>query len=308
MSRLVLLTGFLGAGKTTFLNHILQEYGDQKVGLIVNEFSGFGVDGTLIRQDMPGARMIELNNGSIFCACIKDSFVNALFEFASRDLDYVFIEASGLADPSSISSILEQLRTLSGVAYEYCGAICLVDALHLQQYLKLLVALRRQVEYSRAIILNKIDLIDDVQSAALERTLSEINPHAAIYKTTYAQVSLRDILSHCAAEESAPRESSNTESTRPVTVTLSTNEAISPEKLSAFLTQVGPFTYRIKGFCKTTAGMKNVSMVGTICQIENWDNILAPTHLVVISSIGVRIISELLRAAEGCYTTPPEIK
>ena len=68
----------MGAGKTTFLNHILREYENSRVGMIVNEFSQTGVDGALIRRDIPGAEMVELNNGSIFCACIKDSFVDSL--------------------------------------------------------------------------------------------------------------------------------------------------------------------------------------------------------------------------------------
>ena len=180
MSKLVLLTGFLGAGKTTFLNHVLQEFSQEKIGLIVNEFSGIGVDGALIRHDIPGASMIELNNGSIFCACIKDSFVDSLIDLAGRNLDYVFVEASGLADPSSISSILDQIATLSGAVYDYCGAICLVDALYFPKYLKLLLALRRQVEYSRAVILNKVDLVTEEQLAQVEQSIREINPSAAL--------------------------------------------------------------------------------------------------------------------------------
>ena len=125
--QLVLLTGFLGAGKTTFLNHILREYENSRVGMIVNEFSQTGVDGALIRRDIPGAEMVELNNGSIFCACIKDSFVDSLVALGQQDLEYVFVEASGLADPSSIASILDQIRTFRGVDYYYRGAICLAD-------------------------------------------------------------------------------------------------------------------------------------------------------------------------------------
>ena len=104
MSKLVLLTGFLGAGKTTFLNHVLQEFSQEKIGLIVNEFSGTGVDGALIRHDIPGASMIELNNGSIFCACIKDSFVDSLIDLAGRNLDYVFVE--GLRPGRSLQHLL----------------------------------------------------------------------------------------------------------------------------------------------------------------------------------------------------------
>ena len=240
MSKLVLLTGFLGAGKTTFLNHVLQEFSQDKVGLIVNEFSGNGVDGALIRHDIPGAKMIELNNGSIFCACIKDSFVDSLIDLAGRNLDYVFVEASGLADPSSISSILDQIATLSGAVYDYCGAICLVDALYFPKYLKLLLALRRQVEYSRAVILNKADLVTEEQLSKVEQSIREINPKAALYRTTYANVSLREILSEGPQEEAAPQESSNTESSRPVTITLSTQEAIPPRPSGSSWTRSPP--------------------------------------------------------------------
>ena len=289
MSKLVLLTGFLGAGKTTFLNHVLQEFSQEKIGLIVNEFSGTGVDGALIRHDIPGASMIELNNGSIFCACIKDSFVDSLIDLAGRNLDYVFVEASGLADPSSISSILDQI--------DYCGAICLVDALYFPKYLKLLLALRRQVEYSRAVIVNKADLVTEEQLAQVEQSIREINPKAALYRTTYASVSLREILSSGPQEETAPQESSNTESSRPVTITLSTQEAVTPQALRQFLEEIAPSTYRVKGFCRTTEGTKNVSMVGTVCQMEDWGDALGETQLVIISNVGVRIFSVTLDAA-----------
>ena len=73
---------------------MLQEFSQEKIGLIVNEFSGTGVDGALIRHDIPGASMIELNNGSIFCACIKDSFVDSLIDLAGRNLDLSLIHIS----------------------------------------------------------------------------------------------------------------------------------------------------------------------------------------------------------------------
>ena len=308
MSKLVLLTGFLGAGKTTFLNRVLQEFSQEKIGLIVNEFSGTGVDGALIRHDIPGASMIELNNGSIFCACIKDSFVDSLIDMAGRHLDYVFVEASGLADPSSISSILDQIATLSGAVYDYRGAICLVDALYFPKYLKLLLALRRQVEYSRAVILNKADLVTEEQLSQVEQSIRAINPSAALYRTTYANVSLREILAGGPQEEAAPQESSNTESSRPVTVTLSTQEAVTPQALRQFLEEIAPSTYRVKGFCRTTEGTKNISMVGTVCQIEDWGEALGQTQLVIIPSVGIRIFSVTLEAAGRCFQSPVDLR
>lgn len=71
--KIILLTGFLGAGKTTLLSRLLTGEMDGKVGVLVNEFGDIGIDGRLIHH--ADAQMIELNKGSIFCACLKSSFM-----------------------------------------------------------------------------------------------------------------------------------------------------------------------------------------------------------------------------------------
>ena len=306
-NKLVLLTGFLGAGKTTFLNHILKEFEGSKVGLIVNEFSNTGVDGALIRKDIPGTTMVELNNGSIFCACIKDSFTDSLVEMGSRDLEYVFVEASGLADPSSITSTLDQIRDLRGVIYCYQGAICLVDAVNFAKHSKVLVSLQRQVIYSRAAVLNKTDLVDDKGLADCVEAIRAIRPDIPIYPTTFAQVSLREILDAPMISMPAASESTNTEATRPVTKVLVTTEAVDEEALRAFLADIAPSTYRVKGFVRTASGPREVSMVGTICRIEPWPEEIEKTELVIIASVGVRIVSDTLRAAKGRFLEKIEL-
>ncbi|MBQ3275800.1 MAG: GTP-binding protein [Oscillospiraceae bacterium] len=306
-NKLVLLTGFLGAGKTTFLNHILKEFEGSKVGLIVNEFSNTGVDGALIRKDIPGTTMVELNNGSIFCACIKDSFTDSLVEMGSRDLEYVFVEASGLADPSSITSTLDQIRDLRGVIYYYQGAICLVDAVNFAKHSKVLVSLQRQVIYSRAAVLNKTDLVDDKGLSDCVEAIRAIRPDIPIYLTTFAQVSLREILDAPMISMPAASESTNTEATRPVTKVLVTTEAVDEEALRAFLADIAPSTYRVKGFVRTASGPREVSMVGTICRIEPWPEEIEKTELVIIASVGVRIVSDTLRAAKGRFLEKIEL-
>lgn len=306
--QLILLTGFLGAGKTTFLNHILREYADSRVGLIVNEFSQTGVDGTLIRRDIPGAEMVELNNGSIFCACVKDSFVDSLVAMGERDLEYVFVEASGLADPSSIASILDQIRTFRGVDYDYRGAVCLADALNFPKHAKVLVSLRRQVQYSHAVVLNKTDLVDQEGLARCEAAIREIQPDIPIFRTTYGQISLKEVLAERERAMPAPEESTNTASSRPITVTLTTTEVVSREDLRAFLEAIAPSTYRIKGFCRTVAGTVDISMVGEQFHMDQWPIQVSETQLVIISSVGVRIISETLQAAKGCFHEKFDLK
>ena len=78
--QLYLIGGFLGSGKTTFLKHMLENMENRKIGVLVNEFGNISIDGTVVRKQ--GMEMVELNNGSIFCACLKDSFVKTLKMFA----------------------------------------------------------------------------------------------------------------------------------------------------------------------------------------------------------------------------------
>ena len=71
-TKLYLLTGFLGAGKTTFLTSVLNDLPDKKVAVIMNEFGKVGIDGPIIQKD--GMELVELNRGSIFCSCLQLSF------------------------------------------------------------------------------------------------------------------------------------------------------------------------------------------------------------------------------------------
>ena len=98
MKSIYLVTGFLGAGKTTFVNGFLDEY-KGRVAVIVNEFGNEGIDGELIHKT-EGTEIYEINSGSIFCSCKLMDFANALIELSKYDVDIVLVEASGLSDPS----------------------------------------------------------------------------------------------------------------------------------------------------------------------------------------------------------------
>ena len=77
MTKLYLITGFLGAGKTTFLQKFTGLFPNQKIALVINEFGAEGVDGALL-QDLTKIQLTEINNGSIFCACKLEQFEDAV--------------------------------------------------------------------------------------------------------------------------------------------------------------------------------------------------------------------------------------
>ena len=100
MSRLYLITGFLGAGKTTFLKRFVQLFRESRMHIIVNEFGKEGIEGELMRDR--GIALDEINNGSIFCSCRLDKFEEVLQNTLAQSPDVIIVEASGLSDPTNV--------------------------------------------------------------------------------------------------------------------------------------------------------------------------------------------------------------
>ena len=127
-TKLYVFTGFLGAGKTTVLSRILQESKEEKNGVIQNEFGKLGIDGEILKHN--DIQMVEINRGSIFCSCLKLQFVQALSEMAQYEFDKLFVESSGLGDPSNVEEILKASEMVSGRSYDFRGVICFVDSVN----------------------------------------------------------------------------------------------------------------------------------------------------------------------------------
>ena len=175
MIQIVLLSGFLGAGKTTLMQRLLDTYKDHKIGVIINEFGKINIDAKLVSRE--GIDIAELSNGSIFCACIKDKFVDGLIEMAKTDIEYLFIEASGLADPSNMGEIVAGIRRETNDNLQISGSICVVDGVSFLELVDMLPALERQVKHANAVIVNKMDLIDELKSISnteIPRAIEEI--------------------------------------------------------------------------------------------------------------------------------------
>jgi G3E family GTPase len=297
MTKVVLLIGFLGAGKTTLLTSLLESYSEHKIGVVVNEFGEVNVDAKLIKTD--GIEMAELSNGSVFCACIKDKFVDSLIELSLRALEYLFIEASGLADPANMGEILAGIahKTLSEYVLE--GAICVVDACSFVELSELLPSLENQVAYANAVIINKIDLASQEDIRDTEQAILSINPKVVIYKTSYCKVDVKEVIAGFTSIEKASSESTNTWDSRPGVMIVRATEKVPHEALEAFLQQIAPDSYRIKGFALTEQGTVQVSCVGKVINITPWHEPIDGTEIVVISAVGMKIMSLVIAASKA---------
>lgn len=296
MIQLYLLTGFLGAGKTTLLQSLLDSYRDKKIGVIVNEFGEINVDARLVEKD--GIEMAELSNGSIFCACIKDKFVDSLIEMSARDIEFLFIEASGLADPANMAQILNGIKPHTSGEYLLRGSICVVDGKNFLAMLEILPAVENQVAYASTVILNKADLIDTETEKKIKDTIHKINPEVRIFVTSYCSIDIREITDNFSVSLKGAGRSTNTYESRPNTFILQAADQLSYKDLETFLRAIAPDCFRIKGFADTDLGPKEISAVGNDIEIKPWREAVGNTEIAVISSVGLKMLSNILEASK----------
>lgn len=296
-TKLYLLTGFLGSGKTTFLTNVLNDLTGNKVAVIMNEFGKVGIDGTLIKKE--GMELVEINRGSIFCSCLKLSFVSALIEIADKNMEYVFVESSGLADPSNLGEFLEAVEVVKGDVYDYSGAICIIDGVNFLEQLEDIETVERQLKFCHLVIISKVDLIHDNKLKEIKSKIREINHKADIVesidgKTDYNFLE-RDLIENQWLES---EDTTNTPENKPKTLTLTYDGELTKEKLSQFLDIIKKSSYRIKGFFKLEDGWNQVDVVNKIIDYKPTDKSENVCELVIISKIGPQIIKPIFNAWE----------
>ncbi len=282
--KLYLISGFLGSGKTTLLKNILKGCVGQRIGLIVNEFGSVGVDGGVLNSQ--GVRMVEINNGSIFCACLKDGFMRTLKAFTEQPIDILFIENSGMADPSSMNKIMDRMKPHFSRPYDYRGSICMIDGQTFLRYVQMLMPTQNQVRSSDFIIVNKTDLIDREQLEEVHKKIKDLNAEAFVYDTTYASVPM-DILEDKLKNLHYTGESTGGTAYRMNTFLLHSKAICSKEQLQDFCMALTGLIWRIKGFIKSDEGWWHIDGTGGQAEVRVADeaeiNDSAREKLVIIS-------------------------
>lgn len=286
---LCLISGFLGAGKTTLLKRLLTEYKDSSVGVLVNEFGEVSIDGILLQN--PGIRMVEISGGSIFCACLKGDFIQALRDLSEQPIDILFVENSGMSDPSSINRILKHIGSPEGRSYEYCGSVCLVDCTSFLKYAEAYSPLKRQVKASGLIVLNKTDLSSREEVKEVWQAVSAINPDAFIVEAIKANGPF-EILNEKLGNLDYDGQSVNTLENRPESVMIFDGDRIfSVKDIESFCVALLETALRIKGFFTASDGTYHVDVASGNIRIERAqppiEAFAKNTRIVVITPAGV---------------------
>jgi G3E family GTPase len=191
---LTVIGGFLGSGKTSLLNHWLEEHPDKRTALLINDFGSLNIDASLIAQQ--NGDTLALTNGCVCCS-LGDDLSLALIKVLDTHppFEAVMIEASGVSDPGRIARMAQAAPELQRDA-----VLVLVDAsaiLTQWQDKLLLDTLQRQLQAADVLVLNKLDLVDEPTLTAVEALLAAQAPGVAVVPSTQGRVPI-SVLSACA--------------------------------------------------------------------------------------------------------------
>ena len=179
--KVLLVAGFLGAGKTTLIKHLLTSplKGSGKLAILVNEVGKIGLDGALLSG--LNVDLVELTSGCICCS-IKTDFFKAVQEIYQRcKPGFLVVEPTGVAQPGEILDVLSQPPLK-----EFCrvqSIVTIVDAGFFKAREMLGSFYDRQILGADMILLNKIDLVDEEVAVGVKSRLEEMNPRARIFLT-----------------------------------------------------------------------------------------------------------------------------
>jgi len=214
------LSGFLGTGKTTLLNHILGNRDNRRVAVIVNDMSEVNIDAALVRNEVQLNRgqekLIEMSNGCI-CCTLREDLLTEVGNLAKEGrFDYLVIESTGIAEPLPIAETFtfrdEHGVSLSDVA-RLDTLVTVVDAVNFLRNYQEAMSLKEagealgeederniadllvdQVEFANVILISKIDLVSIDELANLKAILRSLNPEAGIIPMMMGQVDLTQVL------------------------------------------------------------------------------------------------------------------
>lgn len=214
---ITLLTGYLGAGKTTLINHILNNQEGYKVAVIVNDIGEVNIDASLIGKGgvvtETNDSLVPLQNGCICCTLKVDLMQQIVDLIKTGNFDYILIEASGICEPIPIAqtiTVLQDSTEQYGLP-KICrldNVVSVVDALRLRDEFNCGEELEKeeiddedienlliqQIEFCNTLILNKVDELSKEELEKVKAVIRKLQPSAKIIETNYSKVDIKEVM------------------------------------------------------------------------------------------------------------------
>ncbi|MFH5777952.1 GTP-binding protein [Heyndrickxia sp. FSL K6-6286] len=215
------LSGYLGAGKTTILNHILKNREGLKVAVIVNDMSEINVDAELIKQGggirRTEEKLVELSNGCICCTLREDLLIEVQKLASQGDIDYILIESTGISEPIPVAQTFSYIDDQLGIDLSnVCRLDTMVTVVDANRFWHDLSSgesllernqamgegdvrtisdlLIDQIEFCNVLVINKCDLLPEEQLDQLECILRKLQPEARLIRSMNGVINPTDIL------------------------------------------------------------------------------------------------------------------
>ena len=194
MSKIDIISGFLGAGKTTLIKKLIAEaYQNEKIVLIENEFGEIGIDGTFLKDS--GVTINEMNSGCICCSLVGDFETSLKEVLDTYHPDRVIIEPSGVG---KLSDVIKAVSTINSDEMELDSFITVVDAKKCRMYTKNFGEFyNNQVEHASLIVLSRSQDLTEFQLKECLDILKGLNDHSPIITTAWDKLNGLDIINAC---------------------------------------------------------------------------------------------------------------
>lgn len=258
----------------------------------MNEFGEISIDSQLIPQTHD-LELIEINNGSIFCSCLHGSFIEAMIEFSKTEVEILLIEASGLADPSSIITDLEIVNRQIGNIFSFGGNICIIDSQNFFELFEVTQIIERQIKCSSMVVINKIDLVNHELISKIKKKVATINSALSIKETKYCKLYFDDLIPRLNVYQKNTLQGLskclNTPNQKQHTITLKTEKMMDLEDIQLFLKSIITNTNRIKGFLKLNDGWYSVNGINKVLEFNKTNVNPSQAQIVIIFKMGVSI-------------------
>jgi G3E family GTPase len=301
---ILLVTGFLGAGKTTVVNHLLAHAAGRRIAAVVNDFGAINIDAELIAGASDG--VVSLSNGCICCS-LEGDLLRTLATLLRRDPrpEFIVIETSGIADPADIVRNLMDPLIWREASLE--TVLCVVDATTDAETLNDAL-LRSQLRAADVVALSKVDLVDAAGHAQVRDAVRVLYPSATMVDVVNGEVPTTLLFPADIDRVPAPRE---TGPRRPAadrfeTLSWTSERPVSLPRLQQAIGRLAPKLARAKGLFETVQQPGQL----TVFQLAGWRATLAPggalptgvprTRIVFITEIGVLSNAEIDRIMQAC--------
>ncbi len=301
-----LVTGFLGAGKSSFINRILEENPELRFGLVVNEFGDVNLESRIV--DAGKNEITELPNGCM-CCVMRDDLIGTVASLLEKksDIGHILLEASGLSDPVPIAAAFV-LNDLDG-RLRFDAILCVVDTVNYLSSIEDFAVAVQQLQYADFILLSKLDLATPIQAQSVRNFILGWKKNACIVDMdeSFSTALVVDGSTHDHDDIAALEDQDHCHDHDHVETYLhKTNSPLDMDRFTRFLETLPPGVVRAKGFLRFAGdkydGKKHIfQYVGgrTMLTLKPWEG--EEERLSALVFIGRDIDQAFLRAGlERC--------